>query len=452
MLHWFANCVHGVRQSPILSPMKTLLLLAGQSKRFWPLSEKPLFEVAGKTLLEHIVARLEKAGCNDITLIGSKYNLNDIAALADLPTVEQENLDLGMRGALLSALPSCGDDDILIVSGNDVIDAAAYHQTIEAGMQPGREGAILGQTVKEYFPGGYLSVTNDRITGIVEKPGKGNEPSNLVNIVCHYHKNASTLLKALQQIKDGTDDGYEQALDALFQKHTYVPVAYTGTWQAVKYPWHLLNVLPILLDEIEEQVVDSSAVVHETAVIQGNVVIGEGVRVLPHATIVGPCIIGDNTIIGNNALVRGSSIGHHCVVGYNTEVKSSILGNDVWTHSTYIGDSVIGDNVSFGAGAVTGNLRLDEGEIFSAHHDAPTATGLTKFGTIIGSDSRIGIHVSINPGVKIGQGSFVSSGTLVDKDIPNKSFAKMKNGVLDVRENTSEAPKPVAREKYKKTL
>jgi|CXWL01.1.fsa_nt_gi bifunctional UDP-N-acetylglucosamine pyrophosphorylase/glucosamine-1-phosphate N-acetyltransferase len=432
--------------------MKTLVLLAGQSKRFWPLSEKPLFPIVGKTLLEHIVGRLEKAGCSDITLIGSKYNLNDIATLANLPTIEQEKLELGMRGALLSALPACGEEDILIVGGNDIIDVAGYHATIEAGNQTGVEGAILGQAVKEYFPGGYLYVTDNKITGIVEKPGKGKEPSNLVNIVCHYHRNAATLLRALQAIKDGTDDGYEQALDGLFKKHTYIPVAYSGVWQAVKYPWHLLQLLPILLSEVSEQSIDSSAVIHESAVIQGNVIIGEGVRVMPHATIVGPCIIGEHAIVGNNALVRGSSIGARCVIGYNTEVKSSVLCSHVWTHSAYIGDSVIGENVSFGAGTVTGNLRLDEKEIFSQHHDEPLPTGLTKFGTIIGADSRIGIHVSINPGVKIGRGSFVSSNTLVDKDIANKTFAKMKNGSLDARENTAETPKPAAREKYKKTL
>ncbi|HVW66532.1 MAG TPA: sugar phosphate nucleotidyltransferase, partial [Candidatus Peribacteraceae bacterium] len=199
--------------------MKTLVLLAGQSKRFWPLTEKPLFPIAGKTILEHIIARLEASGCTDITLIGSKYNMKDIESLAELPVIEQEKLELGMRGALLSALPSCGDEDVLIVGGNDIIDASAYHATVEAGQQIGMDpstslragGALLAQTVSRYFPGGYLSVKDDRtrpnsgssgrITGIVEKPGEGKEPSNLVNIVCHYHRNAAMLLDALNKIE-----------------------------------------------------------------------------------------------------------------------------------------------------------------------------------------------------------------------------------------------------------
>lgn len=432
--------------------MKTLLLLAGQSKRFWPLTEKPLFPLAGKTLLEHIVDRLNEAGCGDIVFIGGAHNLDDARRLFPQGTmVEQEKLELGMRGALLSALPTIGTEPVLIVSTNDMIDAAAYAATIAAGKDCDG-GAILAKQVTSYFPGGYLSVSNDRITGIVEKPGEGKEPSDLVTIVCHYHSNPAALLEALQHVDESTDDGYEQALATLFRAHTYKAIPYNGVWQAVKFPWHILHLLPLLLSKIEGQTIHPTASIHPSAVIDGPVVIEEGVRIMPNACIVGPVTIGKGTIIGNNALVRGSSIGDQCVVGYNTEVKSSVLCNHVWTHSTYIGDSVIGENVSFGAGAVTGNLRLDEGEILSDHRENKLATGLTKFGTIIGRNSRIGIHVGINPGVKIGQGTFVSSGTLVDQDIPERSFVKMKEGIINIRENSAEAPQPADRDKYKKTL
>jgi len=433
--------------------MKTLLLLAGQSTRFWPLTEKPLFPIAGKTLLQHIVDRLKEAGCDDIVFIGSKNNLEEARKIfPDSVMVEQENLEQGMRGALLSSLPRVGNEAVLVIGANDVLNPEAYQMTIEKGQSA--DGAILAQKVERYFPGGYLSIEGDRVTGIVEKPGEGNEPSDLVTIVCHYHANGATLLTALQEIDDATDDGYgyEKALGSLFKSHTYAAVPYDSTWQAVKYPWHLLHLLPILLEELDGQSIHSSAHIHQTAVIEGPVMICENVRILPNACIVGPVFIGKNTIIGNNALVRGSSIGEYCVVGYNTEVKNSLLCDHVWTHSTYLGDSVIGENVSFGAGSVTGNLRLDEGEIHSEHREDKLPTGLTKMGTIIGRDSRIGIHVGINPGVKIGQGTFVSSGTLVDRDVPDRSFVKMKNGVLDVRENTAEAPKPEGREQYKNHL
>jgi UDP-N-acetylglucosamine diphosphorylase / glucose-1-phosphate thymidylyltransferase / UDP-N-acetylgalactosamine diphosphorylase / glucosamine-1-phosphate N-acetyltransferase / galactosamine-1-phosphate N-acetyltransferase len=290
----------------------------------------------------------------------------------------------------------------------------------------------------------------DRITGIIEKPGTGKEPSDLVNIVCHYHKDSTALFQALQDIDTTTDDGYEQALAHLFPTKRFTAVPYDSFWQAVKYPWHLLSLLPALLEEIKGQTIHPTAQIHPTAIIEGNVVIGEGARVLPCACIKGPCIIGDRTIIGNNALVRGSSIGNDCVIGYGTEVKSSVLADHVWTHLTYLGDSVIGENVSFGAGTVTGNLRLDEGQITSVVGEEKIATGTTKLGAIIGNDVRIGIRTAFNPGVKIGRGTFVSSGCLLEHDLPDSVFARMKDGRLVTSPNTSTAPKPESREKYKK--
>ena len=38
---------------------------------------------------------------------------------------------------------------------------------------------------RAYFPGGYLTLEGGRVTSVVEKPGAGNEPSDLVNLVAH---------------------------------------------------------------------------------------------------------------------------------------------------------------------------------------------------------------------------------------------------------------------------
>ena len=353
-----------------------------------------------------------------------------------------------MRGALLSALPQCGSEPIMIVSGNDVIDPSGYKSLIDSN----GDGAILAQKVDQYFPGGYLTLENDRITGIVEKPGEGNEPSNLVNIVAHAHKDPVALLAALQDVDKSSDDGYEQALQKLFGTLQYHAVPYEGVWQAVKYPWHLLQLLPILLNEITEQSIHPSATVHETVVITGNVVIDEGAKIFPHATIVGPCYIGKRSIVANNALVRGSCIGDDCVVGYSCEVKDSLLHSHVWSHMSYIGDSVVGRNVSFGGGSVTGNLRFDEQAVSSKVNGTEVNTGLIKFGNIIGDDCRLGIQSGTSPGVKIGSGSFIGSKVLVEEDVPEKSFLRMRNGTVQILENKADAPQPEARESFRKAF
>jgi len=431
--------------------VKTLLLVAGRSQRFWPLSEKTLFPLCGTNLLALTLQRLAAAGVRDVTVVGGTHNLDLVRPLfPHLPTIEQEDLDLGMRGALLSALPSCNEEPTLVVCANDIIESKGYSALLAAGIQKGVSGALLAQRVERYFPGGYLQQdANGRLTGIVEKPGPGKEPSNLMNIVVHIHNHPEKLFVALQQTKGKADGAYERAIGSLLKDHVYRAVPYEGTWQAVKYPWHLLDLLPALLSEIKTPVIHPTVQVHPTAVLDGPIVLGEGVRVFPHATVRGPCVIGAQSVIANNALVRGSSIGEHCVVGFGSEVKSSVLAQYVWTHMSYVGDSVIGSNVSFGGGSMTGNLRLDEMEISSAIQGKPVATGHTKFGTVIGDHCRLGIHTSINPGCKIGAGSFIGSHSLISQDIPDGSFVTTRGGELVIRPNKTPPLEPGGRAAYR---
>lgn len=434
--------------------MIAILIVAGRSKRFWPLSEKTLFPIAGTLLIREQVKRLESAGLKNILIVGGEHNKADFEEMfPKLTVVEQEDLDLGMRGALLSALPHCKNEPVMIVSGNDVIDAQAYKDLLKRSKGLTRGGLILARKVSTYFPGGYLTVKGKRITGIVEKPGAGHEPSDLVNIVAHVHTSGAELLAALKNVKPTKDDGYEVALHKLFESHPYEAVAYDGVWQPVKYPWHLLSLLPILLPQNGKPKIDKTAKIHKTAVIEGAVIIGKNVKVFAHATIMGPCTIGDDTIIANNALVRGSSVGKRCVIGYNTEVARSVVGDDVWTHTSYLGDSVLGSNISLGAGTTSGNLRLDEGVISSVVSNESVSTGLGKFGVVLGSGCRTGIHTCFAPGVKIGAGSFINSATLVTTDIPDGSFVKMENaGKMIVRENKSKTADVKAREEMRKRL
>lgn len=422
--------------------MKVLLLLAGQSTRFWPLHDKALFPVCGKTILEHQLDLLRAAGLKDIVLVGGKHNRTQIQSLLPkLPFIEQKNLNLGMQGALLSALPHITKGPVMVVSGNDMIDAEGYTALLATAAKKGADGVILAKKVTRYFPGGYLVCKGSLITHIVEKPGEGNEPSNLVNIVAHIHHNSHTLLTILKKTKGSRDDGYEVALSTLFKTHQYLAVPYKGFWQPIKYPWHLLDLLPHLLMTTRISRIHNTTVIHPTAVIEGNVVLEKDVRVLAHASIIGPCTIGRGTIVANNALIRSSSTGEQCVIGYGTEVARSVLHHNVWTHKNYIGDSVIGENVAFGAGTVLGNFRLDEETIFSRVRGERICTHREKLGAMVGSGSRIGIQVGVNPGIKIGSGTFISGGGFIEEDIGDALFVTWKKGGMVLIKNKVRCPK-----------
>ncbi|MEK7137762.1 MAG: hypothetical protein AAB853_05780, partial [Patescibacteria group bacterium] len=244
------------------------------------------------------------------------------------------------------------------------------------------------------------------------------------------------------------DDAYEVALTALCKELNYVAVPYEGEWDAIKYPWHVLDLTQRFLEEFKGggQVsgfrfqVSGKAEVHPTAVIEGGVILEEGVRVMAHATIQGPCYIGKGTVIGTSTLVRESIIGKHCVIGFGSEVARSNLHSNIWLHTTYLGDSVVGQNSAFGAGTVTANFRLDEGEISSMVQGERLNTKRTKLGAIIGNHVRSGINVSFGPGMKVGAGTFVNSAVFIDRDIPEGKYVKMVDGSLEVRENRAPSP------------
>lgn len=411
--------------------MQTILLAAGQSSRMNPISDKNLLPFCGKPLIQHQVDALKRSGLEQIVIVVNQNNQAAITKLfendSSIQIVEQKGE--GQAAGVISGAELITEEQVLILCTNDVFEPQLFADIQEAA-ESDLDGVIAGKEVTEYFPGGYLSVdANNHITGIVEKPGEGNEPSNLVNLVCHFYKYFSDFLNHLKSADSQADDVYEVALDNYLKQGAKIKAhRYQGPWQALKYPWHVLDMMSHFLS-IQQPHIDPSATIAETAVIKGNVVIEAGVQVFDHAVVQGPAYIGKNAIVANNALVRSSIMGEGSVAGYNTEIARSYLGNNVWTHSNYLGDSIVDSNVSFGAGAITGNLRHDEKPIKVSIKKERLSSKRKKLGAIIGSGSRMGINASTNPGVKIGQNCFIGGGVMVSRDIEDGNKIILKQDV-----------------------
>jgi len=448
--------------------MKVLILAAGRSKRMKPVADKNFLKFLGEPLIEWQLGQIWNAGFKEVVLVGGAHNIEQLRALDDrmpmqIDVVEQENLDEGMSGAALAAADLIGDEPCLVFSINDVVDAKAFELMQEAAK--GKDDVyLLAKKVTEYFPGGYLRLENEGfVAEVVEKPEPGSEPSDLVNLVVHYFAKFSDFVGKLREAKSKSDDVYEVGLTAMIDSGMKVrPVEYDGFWQPVKFPWHIGPVFEYLFGLKTKDgtaQIHAGAEVSEKATVDGPVIIEEGARVMAGATVKGPCYIGRNCVIGSNTLVRESNLGDGCIVGFGTEIARSHLGDDVWTHSNYIGDSVIGNDVSFGAGTVTGNLRLDEGFI-SVNIDtsgangngdvAKVPTGVNKWGLVTGDHIRVGINTSFMPGRKIGGGSYIGAGLVIAEDIPENSFARGEIK-LKISENKGTFDKN-ARDKMRKKL
>ena len=143
--------------------------------------------------------------------------------------------------------------------------------------------------------------------------------------------------------------------------------------------------------------------------VHRNAVIENGVH------LIGPCLIEAGAVVRHAAYVRPWTWAcQNSVIGHCTEVKHSVLLPGAKApHFNYVGDSILGAGVNLGAGAKLSNLRHDGGEVHAWVDDERVATGMRKFGAILGDGVQLGCNVVTNPGCVLGPLSTVDPNTTV---------------------------------------
>ena len=192
-----------------------------------------------------------------------------------------------------------------------------------------------------------------------------------------------------------------------------------------EYPWEML---PELKEYINQLI---KAGLEGFSEIAKGVFVGENVKIHPTATIEGPAIIGKGTEIRPGAYIRGTVItGSNCVIGNSTELKNSILLDNVQVpHYNYVGDSVLGNNAHLGAGAICSNLKADKKEVVikgeKIYH-----TGLRKLGGILGDGADVGCGCVLNPGTVIGKNTSVYPLNALRGVFPPDCIVKSQNNIV----------------------
>ncbi len=169
-----------------------------------------------------------------------------------------------------------------------------------------------------------------------------------------------------------------------------------------------------------------------TTFIEARVTIGADTIIQPGTHLRGTTVIGRECMIGPNTIIEDSQIGNHVDIvaaliegaiiedqvdigpfshmrqgahlgkgvhiGNFAEVKDSTLGPGTKQgHFSYLGNATIGANVNIGAGTITCN--------YDGQHKHPTTIGDNTF---IGSDTMLVAPVNIGHDAKTGAGSVVT--------------------------------------------
>ena len=165
--------------------------------------------------------------------------------------------------------------------------------------------------------------------------------------------------------------------------------------------------LPWLLTEgLEERLspiagIDPSASVAATAVIEGPVRVGARCSIGPGAVLRGGVWLDDDVRIGPSCEIKASLVFRRTAVA----------------HLSYVGNSVLGSDVNLEAGAVLANHWNERGgaEIHVVRDGRAIATGVRKFGALIGDRARIGANAVTSPGTLLRPEAVVPRLALVEQ-------------------------------------
>ena len=162
--------------------------------------------------------------------------------------------------------------------------------------------------------------------------------------------------------------------------------------------------------------------------ISANVFVGRGTVVEQGAVLKGPAWIGENCQIRSGCYVRENVVvGNGVVMGNSCEFKNSIIFDEAQIpHFNYVGDSILGFKSHLGAGVILSNVKLDHSEIAVTAKEGNIATGLTKFGAIVGDRTEIGCNAVINPGSVLGRDCLIYPNVNFRGILPEGCVAKLR--------------------------
>jgi glucose-1-phosphate thymidylyltransferase len=229
--------------------MKLLILAAGYATRLYPLTKnkaKPLLDVAGRPMIEHILATTEEIPALDgIFIVTNEKFAKDFESWADvyrkvhprcppITVVNDHSTDdtnkLGAIGDTKLVLDSQKvDDDLLVIGGDNLFKSSlTWFATFAISHGPTLGVYDVGdlEQMKKY---GNVSVDeSDKITEFVEKPP---EPKTTLAAMCLYYYPQTVLPLIDRYVKEGNNPDQPGRFVAwLYQRQPVYAHQIRGQW------------------------------------------------------------------------------------------------------------------------------------------------------------------------------------------------------------------------------
>jgi UDP-N-acetylglucosamine diphosphorylase / glucose-1-phosphate thymidylyltransferase / UDP-N-acetylgalactosamine diphosphorylase / glucosamine-1-phosphate N-acetyltransferase / galactosamine-1-phosphate N-acetyltransferase len=387
---------------------QAVILAAGEGQRLRPFTlnrPKAMLTIADKPILQFVIDSLVTAGIRNIICVvgyrkdqvydyfgsGEKFG-------AEISYVTQA-AQLGTAHALMSVKNKV-DKEFLVISGDNLIDVKTIADFVQI-----KPPAVLVKRVSDPTRYGVVNMQNDKIVSIVEKPKEAE--SNLVNTgIYAFTRDIFQSIGETLDIPDVLNDMVAEGKDIK-------ALETDGTWLDVVYPWDIINLNNAILKDMQGSL---GGTIEADVALQGKVVVGKGTVIKSGSSIYGPVVIGAGCAIGPHVCIMpASSIGDNVVISSFTEVKNSVIGNDVNIGTgSIISDSVIDKGCGIGGRftAVGGKSEV------AINGESPSI----DVGVIMGEDCKVENSVTVQPGAIVGNYCEVQMQKTLRGKLPDRSL------------------------------
>jgi bifunctional UDP-N-acetylglucosamine pyrophosphorylase/glucosamine-1-phosphate N-acetyltransferase len=428
-------------------PLSVVILAAGQGTRMMSSRPKVIHELAGKPLLQHVVASSRALQPEQIIVVVGygADQVRETMAEEQVIFVEQAQ-QLGTGHALQQCLDVIDDEnDVLVVVGDVPLIRS---DTLAQLVQQRGEAAVSVLSFIPSNPFGYgriVRADDGAVNAIVEQ--KDTSPSQAEITECnsgilllagrvlcelvmaldnnnaqgeYYLTDVVAIAAARGELIsavvcedaneiNGINNQQQLALvETLFRQR----MASTLMAQGVK----LFD--PTRIDVRGELTVGHDVEIDINCIFEGVVILGDNVRIGANCVIrntridagskimpmtsIEDAIIGRNVSIGPFARMRpGSKCDDDVKIGNFVETKKAHIGQgSKISHLSYIGDTEMGRGVNIGAGTITCNYD-----------------GVNKFKTVIEDGVFIGADTQLVAPVRIARNASIGAGSTITKDV-----------------------------------
>jgi len=450
--------------------LAAVILAAGYSKRMKSRLVKVMHPVAGRPMIAYLVEAARSLGEHRPVLVVGHGSAKVREFLGNQVTYVEQSQRLGTGHAVLQARPVLEGraQAVLVIYGDMPLQRVETLRRL-VDLHRAGDSPVTMLTVLSDDSMGFGRILRDardnRVLGIVEEALATPEQLAIRELnTGTYCFEASWLWEHLPRIRLRPKGEYfltdliGMAADESRRVQALTIDDVTEV-QGINTRVHLAQAEAIMRQRINERwmLAGVTLVDPETTYIEADVSIGQDTTILPNTQLTGTAKIGRACIVGPNTLIDSSGVGDGCVIRFSVieqatveddvdvgpfahlrkgahlargvhmgnfgEVKNSYLGPGTkMGHFGYVGDAMVGQNVNIGAGTITCNYD-----------------GQRKYQTVIEDDAFIGSDTMLVAPVRVGKGSTTGAGSVVTRDVSPDSVVY---GVPARSKAKGEGPEP----------